>query len=502
MRRVLWGTLIALAVLVDGFFALVNFYPVAPQRDRGPSQKILVSLETSQAKWLTETLLAEFNDEHTSNLELEIVPDEQLLATLEKEKSSLVAAVLPRAEGARAIASGAVRSFADVASPDQMKALLEPLAEQVVSAVQVDGKPYFVPRAALLDIMVYRISRVRDAVRHWSLLRTDIDAALKQVNGRGLPPGYSLELAPEEWDSYDRFVVAYYWAHRRYEGQPAKGRVGHRTGDGLDNVIEHVEAAYRAGATDATAGALDSAPVRDATSWERLYRTYDLFSPAMMREKPLDDEGVFDALKSGELYLATINQTQAFLLHGGSHRGTPPRIADPDDLAFAPLTRISSQELASSGHPMRKGRRFSFREDWVWMLPSGSPAPQLAFDLAEFLLERDQHVRECEALGALPLRTDVIRERSAIFKLPWMTDIFDAAFDEWKDASPVPERVPAGLGAEYAKLWKTIDDESAKAPPVATPAPDAGTSQSDDDTLDEAEDELWRGKVALEPRAR
>ena len=47
-------------------------------------------------------------------------------------------------------------------------------------------------------MLVYRESKVRDAVRHWSLLRREIDAALKAATGHGLPPGYHPELAPEE----------------------------------------------------------------------------------------------------------------------------------------------------------------------------------------------------------------------------------------------------------------------------------------------------------------
>ncbi|MEO6954436.1 MAG: hypothetical protein ABI321_21745, partial [Polyangia bacterium] len=230
------------------------------------------------------------------------------------------------------------------------------------------------------------------------------------------------------------------------------------------------------------------------------------------------------AVKRGDLYLATVNQQQAFALHGGSYRGARPLIADPDDLAFAPMPRVSSQALEPNGHPLRAGRPFSFREDWVWALPKDSPSPELAYALVQFLWQRDQHVRECEALGTLPLRRDVMRERAAIFKVVWMDDLFDAIFDEWKTASPLPERVEGGLGSTYAQLWDRIVEQRQpmdallKAPPpprrldvahtvdpIALDA-DAGVADAgadpDDDALEQAEDELWRGKVELDTVAR
>ena len=520
MRRALLALVIILAVVVDGFFALVNFYPVAPARGPGKPRKVLVSLDGAQARWLNDTLLAEFNVEHDSNVSLEVVPDEALLPTLTREKGSLLLAALPRAFGARAIAAGVVRSFEDVATPKQLAADLDAIDPAVVDAAKVDGKQYFVPRAALLDVMVYRISRVRDAVRHWSLLRSDIDGALKLANGKGLPPGYSLELSPEAWDSYDRFVIAYYWAHRRYEGRPARGRVGHRTGEGLDEVTELIEDLYRAGSTDGTLDHFDSQPVRDHLAWESLYRKHKLFADELfVGPGAVDDDGLLELLRKGDLYLATLNQMQAFTLHGGGHRGTPPKVADPDDLAFAPLPRISSLELGRSG-PARPGRPFSFREDWVWALPADGPDRQLAYDLVNFLWQREQHSRECAALGTLPLRKDVMRERFALFELVWMDDIFDAAFLEWPHASPVPERVDSGVGSTYAQLWTAIVANRATAEateallqrppsprelPHPTPvdtgaAADGGLGEPSDDDGDSAltDDQLWRGNVELE----
>src|SRR5262249_35301153 len=138
---------------------------------------------------------------------------------------------------------------------------------RAMKAAQQNGKQVFLPERTLLDVTVFRRSRVRDAVRHWNLLRPEIETALRAQNGRGLPSGYKLELEPEQWDGFDRFVIAYYWAHRRYHGEEARGRVAHRTGMQLDGLVEISEGLYRAGASENTLAKFDSPATRDYFGW-------------------------------------------------------------------------------------------------------------------------------------------------------------------------------------------------------------------------------------------
>jgi hypothetical protein len=248
-------------------------------------------------------------------------------------------------------------------------------------------------------------------------------------------------------------------------------------------------------------------------------KKHGIFAPAMFEDEPLDDDGVRDGLGKGELYLATVDQQRAFTLHGGSHTGTPPVVDDADDLGFAPLGRIGSLELGPNGKPLRQGRPFSFREDWVWALPAhgAQEDAQLAYELVKFLWQKENHVRACEALGELPLRADVQRERSSLFRMVWMDDIYDAAFAELPTAQAVPDAVEAGWGSTYASLWKQIVADGGglqllQSPPKPTPfavaaaekaepkePPEATLREEDDDDRAEAIDnELWRGKAELD----
>jgi hypothetical protein len=533
MNRLFLIFVIALAVLVDGFFALVNFYPVAPARNRGPKRVVLMSLAPAEARWLRENLIAEFNDEHNANVELVTTDEEQLLPALAAPPDGLMLAALPRARGQEALAAHSVRSFEEIADRKKLTADLDGVNARVMEAARLDGEQVFLPRLARVDLMVFRQSRVRDAVRHWSLLRPQIEAALKARNGHGLPAAYSLELEPASWDSYDRFVIAYYWAHRRYGNEPATGRVAHRRGEQLDGIAELAETLYRAGATAQTLATIDSPATRDWLAWEKAYEEENLFGPdelwtpendkADAAAKPIDDEEMLRLIRKDRLYLATIDQMEAFQLHGGSHTGTPPGVEDPDDLGFAPLPRMASLDLDANARPRREGRAFTFREDWVWALPAHGADAGLAYELVQFLWARENHVRECEALGTLPLRDDVQAERSSLFRLTWMADVFDAAFTLWDKAEPLPDTVEAGLGAVYAQLWERYVwkgqgtlDENLRAPPsprrqarVARavvyknaseiPAP----TSSDEDGLDVVDSELWHGKVDIDyPKAK
>jgi hypothetical protein len=529
MRRALLATAVVLAILVDGFFALVNFYPVAPPPRRGPRRTVLVSLDPAQARWLQESLIAEFNAEHNTDVALFTVDEERLLDAVAAAPPEMVLAALPRARAGEALRRKLVRPFDEIAPADRLDEALAGVSAEAVESARVDGKLRFLPRAALLDVAVYRVSRVRDAVRNWTVLRREIDDALRAAGGRGLPPGYQLELDPEQWDSLDRFVIGYFWAHRRYRGEHARGRIAHRVGDVLDAQLDLVEGVRRAGANNADLARTDSQAARDYFGWESLYRRHGLFADAMLGAAPLDDDGILDGLRQGELFMATVTQMEAFTLHGGAHPGSPPQVDDPDDLGFAPLGRISSLESDANGRPLRAGRRGSLREEWVWAVPSHAVDPDLAVELAAFLWQRENHFRECQALGTLPLRTDVQRERSSLFRLIWMDDVLDAAFAERDESAAPPESLGAGLGSTYARLWRSLVAERGaeglspsalaerlRSPPPAPPAKppaasaqavprpvalDGGmTEEADQDRPPAIDEEFWRGRAEVEKR--
>jgi hypothetical protein len=340
------------------------------------------------------------------------------------------------------------------------------LGDSVLAAGKVKGAQYFLPRMAVIDVAVYRVSKVRDAVLHWSVLRPQIDAALRAVNGRGLPAGFELGLTPSTWNTYDLFVMGYYWSHRSYGGQPAVPRVAHRTGDEIDGQRDIVSAVYRMGATDATAGQFSSRAALDFFQWEALSHAENVYDPSMFEADPFDDEAVIAGLEHGELYFAPIDAMEAFKLHGGAHAGAVAHVADPSDLEFTSMPRGASLELDATGKPARTRPSFSFREDWVWALPAATHASSTAYKLVQFMWRPEIHARECEALGMLPLHPDVVAERVSRFRLDWMSHVFEAGLEQERQGEPTPPAlIDQGIGSVYAQLWTKIVDGNVPATP-------------------------------------
>ena len=504
-RRVIRYLLIAamcLGVAADGFFAIVNFYPVAPHARRGPTQYIVMQLDDDQAAWFRANILADFNAEANADVRLIAVDEEEQLQAAVSQAAhqgkDVILVELPTTQLPHATSSKLVQSFAGAIGAGRVAADFGALGDKVLASGKVGGVQVFLPRMALVDVAVYRVSKVRDAVLHWRALRPQIDAALRAINGRGLPADYDLDLSPSDWDAYDVFVLAYYWAHRSYRGQPPRPRVAHRTGDEIDGQLDIVSGLYRTGATDATLGTIDSPAARDYFQWEALYHADGLYPEAMFAAKPFDDEAVLDGLIHGDLYLATVDSMEAFDLHGGSHAGAIAHAKDAADLEFTSLPRGASLELDAHGRPARRRASFSFREDWVWALPASARGVDVGYRLVRFLWRPEIHARECEALGMMPLHPEVVAERVSRFRLDWMSHVFEASLEQARDSEPVPDALAAkGLGSVYAQLWATIVDGGVppvpasgidavlRAPPAPRPlqveaADDAGSDETTD----------------------
>jgi hypothetical protein len=460
VTRIVLIVAVGIGIAVDAFFAIVNFYPVAPHPDPGPKRYVVMQLDEVQAKWFQTHILEDFNAETNSNLEvLPVAEEEQLQAVTHdaaKAGKDIVLTALPETQLARAVQTKLVRPFSDVVTSKQIAADFDDLGAPVMAIGKISDAQYFLPRMAVIDVAAYRVSKVRDAVSHWSVLRPQIDAALARINGHGLPAGYELGLTPSAWTSYDLFVMAYYWSRRSYGGQPARPRVAHRTGDEIDGQRDIVSALYRLGASDDTVATFGSRAAIDFFEWETLYRDEGAYVTEMFAEEPFDDEAVLEGLKSGELYFAPIDTMEAFNLHGGSHESALARVDDPSDLEFTSMPRGASLALDAKNHPQRVRPSFSFIEDWVWALPAETRST-VGYQLVRFLWRPDIHARECEALGMLPLHPLVVAERVSRFRLDWMSHVFDAGLEQAQFGERTPPALIAkGIGSVYALLWNKI----------------------------------------------
>jgi hypothetical protein len=102
----------------------------------------------------------------------------------------------------------------------------------------------YVPRKLESRIMVFRISKVKEAVETYQTHIIALDTALRKLGFRGMPRDYALEKDPNKWDYFDVLVAGYVWAQAEKEG-----RVGHRGRNYAGTFLRIVDRAFQFGAT-------------------------------------------------------------------------------------------------------------------------------------------------------------------------------------------------------------------------------------------------------------
>src|SRR5216683_1193305 len=174
LRRLLVDGLVVLGIAVNVGFLFINLRPERPHLGRRTKARILLRASEPRIKWMRENQFAEFAI--ANDVDFELV---------------------------------GARTFEEV----HQKLLEEKQHPTGLLLADVDGKQWYLPKRALVNVAVYLRPAIEDAYLHWEEDRKHIDAALKEANGVGLPKGFRLRRTPDRWDSFDLFVAAWTWAH-------------------------------------------------------------------------------------------------------------------------------------------------------------------------------------------------------------------------------------------------------------------------------------------------
>ena len=449
LKRVLLQALLLVGIGVNIAFLLINLEPDRPHLKRRTTARILLRASEPRAKWMMANELSEFGAEHDLDLQYVLAKDfdeayEKLIAEAKSPTGILLADIDDEyADDLRS--DGALRPIQDGAPPEELQPAMDEYLPEAVERCKVDGKYWFVPKRAQVDVIAYLSPAIEDAYLHWMEYRKEIEKALKEANGAGLPKDYQLECSPESWDSFDLFVAAWTWAHHpaRWAEPVAanvppgsdlpppivRPRLAFRTGHGEDAVRDLVAAFFRHGLKAAEIKKPDAPPILDALQWRALFRKHHLFAPEAEAPNGIDSFAVNQLLHDRKLALAPINQPDAFWVHGGARRDADLGMRGAGDLAFSNFPAGVSVELdPKTGQPARKGRSFSFDEIHMWALPKNSPDPRLAWQLARFLTQHGLQLRETEAQGMLPIRKDLRLSYPVSFRLDWMQRILHASY--------------------------------------------------------------------------
>jgi ABC-type glycerol-3-phosphate transport system substrate-binding protein len=387
---------------------------------------------------MKQNMFDEFGAAHDVDVELVLAGNfAEVVAVLRAEKERPTGLLLADVndELADDLRRGAaLQPLEGIVAPAELSAAMVDYQPEAVARAKVDGKVWFLPKRALVDVAAWLHPAVEDLYLNWEIDRRPIEAALREANGIGLPRGYQLEKTPDSWDCFDLFVAGWYWAHHPapWAGEGDRGlapRLAWRTGLNEDALDDLFGAFYRHGFKDEDLGKLDSPAVLDALQWQALFRKHHLLAKIAEDPKGIDAMPVNALLKARSVAWAPIDQADSLWVHGGSRRDAEPGMLGATDLDWAGMPIGNSLELdPKTSQPARLGRSFSLEEVHFWAVPVHSPQPRLAWDLARFVTQRGLQQREAEAVGLLPVRADLAQEYPILFRLDWMQRMLDASY--------------------------------------------------------------------------
>jgi len=291
---------------------------------------------------------------------------------------------------------------------------------------------YFLPRKLETRLMIYRKSKVVDAVNNWYKFYLQIDDILKKENGYGLPSNYQLEPDANKWDFYDLFVVGYYWANTEYNGKKTP-RIAHRSKNYSGTIVSLIDRALQLGASrkDIIDMYRFSDGIIDMFHWEAIFRKYNLYCEGMWEEAGWSVE-FYEGIKKESVYLTWNHQLGCLLIYGSEHLGIEGYLNAKEDLGIAIMPQGVSFELTKEGLPKRIGSRKAHTLGWFWGFPKNSPEPELAYKLAMFITSYLPHLEECKNFWITSIRKDVSDALKADLKAGWQTEVYTKSFEQFK----------------------------------------------------------------------
>jgi ABC-type glycerol-3-phosphate transport system substrate-binding protein len=327
----------------------------------------------------------------------------------------------------------------------------------LTSLGKFDGKFYYIPRKFETRIMVYRKSKVADALQSWRKYKPGADSALKAIHGTGLPASYALESDPNQWDFFDLFVVGWVWSHVPYDGM-LTGRIAHRSSRYSGTSLGLVDQVFQCGGDSTAVLTMSGDAVADAFYWEALYAHAGIFNPRMVKEG-WSGGAIWNEFKQGTVFLSTMTQLDCFFIHGTGRDGLEGYLSDPDDMGVAVMAAGSSVELNKNGEIVRQGSRSITTGGWWWGIPADASNPTLSYQLASYITNTENQVQECNRFGMIPVRKDILSDMSMMFGGEWIKGVYEASFKQlvYNKGTIIPTNPHyTEISVLYLDAWKDI----------------------------------------------
>lgn len=446
VMMILTRTLVVIVLICGLLISAVSF---AKEK---PKFTVVIRMMDIQDKWFRSNIIEPFEKEYNVDIKVAVfdkmwdVP-KLLELDAQKDKPTINLVKTPKEIMLYLKKKDLIQPYDDIVPAHELKAAKADYDKTALEVLGIlDGKLYFIPRKLETRMTIYLKSKVKDVRENWTKLQAEINETLEVDNGYGLPAGYTLETDPNQWDLYDLFVVSYYWAHIPYFGMKMP-RMAHRGQKYMGTVTGLADKAVEMGATQEDLLKLDSMPLVDMFQWEAIFRKNGLYNSGMW-EEAWSGGGIWGALRDGKVFLAFMHQIDCFFIHGGTHPMMAGYLAEPDDLGAAVMPFGVSFDLDKNGKSLRTGNRKAETGGWGWGVPKNAPYPELAWKLARYITNYQNHLAECQTFGMFPIREDIVTAIKKVFPIAWMSEVFEISVKQ--------ARLNAGFTAPIIVQWTDV----------------------------------------------
>lgn len=394
---------------------------------------VTVCMVESQVDYFREKIITPF--EKTNGVDVSVINIEELdkIGQTVNGNKKVGLYMVPFGTSWALVEEDVVQPISDHLSKQELRVFNE---EYILTWLgRKNGQQYFLPHKYETRIMAYRLSAVREAVRLWNAtdengiaLRDSVNDLMETVNGEGLPKGYTLEKDPGVWNFFDLFVAGVIW---RARSKNREGRIGHRAKRYSGTALRIIDRVYQCGGDSAQLLTMNGDAVTDAFMWEAVYRSFGLFNERMFSER-WSGYDLWREFNKKEINVSFLTQLDCFFVHGGQEKNEGDSPNDTSDIGFSIMPAGCSVQLDESGVVKRKGVRAVTNGGWWWAVPKGWNNVYRSFQLFRHITSRENQIEECTRFGMIPVRNDVLKNRTLLFYSGWISNIYRTSYKQIK----------------------------------------------------------------------
>jgi len=417
--------------------------------------KILVQMIQAQEEYFGNEIIPGFDKENrTATQVVHYNNTSELGSELTKYPREITLVKIPFDKTDALIADNRLMPLDEIVTPQELRDFRQSFV--LTSLGSRGGKQYLIPRKFETRIMVYRKSKVAEALSVYRSYRDSISAELKNMNGYGLPATYILEEDPNAWDFFDIYVVGWIWAHTPYDGN-MRGRVAHRGKRYSGTSQRIIDRVFQCKGDASQVLNMKGAAVADAFMWEAAYAV-SVYNDRMWKES-WSGADIWKGFRDNEVFLAFMTQVDCFFIHGTGQDGLDGYLKDPADMGVALMPQGCSLLLDNNGSVLREGCKSVTTGGWWWAVPRDAPNPKLSYKLARYITSTKSQINDCSRFGMIPVRKDILGDMPLLFGGGWITEIYETSFRQLMNNGSITLPANANIdriGNLYLDAWYDV----------------------------------------------